>query len=207
MPKKKKLNIEFLEGLVGHTGDACVTWPFATLETGYGQLKFRDRMSKAHRVMCILSHGEPPTERHQAAHSCGNGHLGCVNPNHLSWKTASENQLDRLEHGTARKPGRPFNILTETQVAEIRALGKTETHAGIASKFGVHRETVGNILRGVSWTGERADTQRRFPPSVRDKMVRDAKRLRDRGLPLQEIGRRLGVSRATARNYVDEASS
>jgi hypothetical protein len=58
----------------------------------------------AHRLMCQLAHGDPPTPDHIAAHSCGRGHEGCVNPNHLSWKTYSENELDKRVHGTTRNP-------------------------------------------------------------------------------------------------------
>lgn len=33
--------------------------------------------------MCELVYGKPPMPKHQAAHNCGKGNLGCINPKHL----------------------------------------------------------------------------------------------------------------------------
>lgn len=93
--------------------------------------------------MCELVHGAPPTPDHEAAHSCGKGHEGCIHPKHLSWATHSENQLDRREHGTNKKKGGPRPIITPEKAAEIRVLydGKMPI-IYIAAKFGISRSTV-----------------------------------------------------------------
>lgn len=200
----KGLAVEFLRANVRYREARCLTWPYSRNEIGYGQFGYRGRQYKAHRFMCELAHGPAPSPRHQAAHSCGNGHLGCVNPNHLSWKTAGDNQAERTVHGTARKAGRPFSLLSEDQVAEIRSLKGKMTNTALAARFGVHRETIGNIVRGISWRGGIVDNNRRFAPHLRERMVQRAKRLRDEGVPLETIGSLLGVSRSTARNFVSE---
>lgn len=92
----KGVAYEWLVRHVSYPGDNCLTWPFARdSRVGRGLLGHESRRYWAHRLMCILAHGEPPTPKHQASHTCGRGHEGCVNPRHLEWKTNSENQYDR----------------------------------------------------------------------------------------------------------------
>lgn len=92
--------LEMLMALVGHNGEDCVTWPYSRNPQGYGQTYFCGEVMGAHRVMCILAHGSPPSPSHQAAHSCGRGSGGCVNPEHLRWATAKENIADKFNlHG------------------------------------------------------------------------------------------------------------
>lgn len=131
-----------------HIGDACLIFPFAPQSTGYMQFKYKGRERLAHRAMCYWKHGKAPTKQHVAAHICGNGHLGCVNPNHVFWKTQAENMLDRLKHGTLG------NKLTEKQVIKIRwCLSKTRlTYKQIGAKFGVSAVMVHNIFHGKAWS-------------------------------------------------------
>lgn len=96
--------LAYLLALIGHVGDECVPWPFARSKAGYGNLGGK---TSAHRKMCMLAHGDPPSTAHDAAHSCGKGHLGCVNPNHVRWATKRENQLDRNRHGTTNRGWHP----------------------------------------------------------------------------------------------------
>lgn len=81
-----------------YEGDECLQWPFATAGHGYGQVKIGKTHYGAHRIVCEWENGPPPTPEHEAAHSCGNGHKGCVNRRHLSWKTRKENAEDRTLH-------------------------------------------------------------------------------------------------------------
>lgn len=92
--------LDFLHSLVKHSGEECVAWPYSRNPQGYGQTYYRAEVMGAHRVMCMLEYGGPPSDKHQAAHSCGKGHLGCVNPRHLRWATAQENIKDKFDlHG------------------------------------------------------------------------------------------------------------
>lgn len=129
--------------------DYCLIWPFSTAR-GYGEFQYVGKKHYAHRYMCELVHGEPVAPDYQAAHSCGNGEDGCVNPNHLSWKTPSANQLDKREHGTV--PPREVRYkLTPKQVLEIRSLKGLRTQDDLAKMFGVGRQNIGAILTGRSW--------------------------------------------------------
>src|ERR1043166_514031 len=151
MPKRingEGKTYSFLYGLVGHQGDECVKWPFYTNPNGYGQVGWHRKLTYPHRVMCELTHGTAP-EGHEAAHSCGNGNQGCVNPKHLTWKTKSQNRLDALEHGTGviKRTGRRGS-LTEDQVNAIRALKGKEKQTVIAERFGISPPRVRAIFTG-----------------------------------------------------------
>lgn len=134
---------------VGYPHDYCLIWPFS-LTRGYGRFVYYGTGYYAHRFMCELVHGPAPTLEHQAAHSCGRGAEGCVNPHHLSWKTPSGNQLDKRDHGTACNKDYRYK-LTPDQVLEIRSLKGIMTQDELAVKFGVGRQNIGAILTGRSW--------------------------------------------------------
>jgi hypothetical protein len=135
-----------------HQGDECLIWPFSRQWDGRGSLGFMGQRHHAHRMMCILAHGTPPTPRHRAAHSCGKGHEGCVHPGHLEWKTNSENQLDRRVHGTVnRNPNGRRGKLTHEQVREIRALKGKMTQIQLGAMFGVNFRSIGFIHQGRTW--------------------------------------------------------
>ena len=131
--------------------DWCLLWPFAKNENGYGLYGFKN--VKVHRLMCEHVHGPAPADKPEAAHECGNGHLGCVNPNHLTWKSRSENLRDMWKHG--RKPGR--YKLTPEQVDEIRALKDRARPDDIAKQFNITQSTVREIHAGRIWKKERQD--------------------------------------------------
>lgn len=145
--------IEFLRRHVLYEGDDCVMWPlYREPRRGYGIIGYLGRAQKAHRLMCELAHGAPPFPEAEASHSCGNGHLGCVNPKHLSWKTRSENQQERRKHGTHGRNGDTKRYkLTLKDVSEIRALLGTMTTQEIAERYGVTRSNIRQIQLGKTW--------------------------------------------------------
>jgi transposase-like protein len=131
--------------------DWCLYWPFSKNENGYGL--FGERSTKVHRIMCEYRNGPAPESQPEAAHSCGNGHLGCVNPMHLSWKSRSENLKEMYQHG--RKPMR--YKLTPAKVDEIRALKDRARPDEIARQFGVTQSTIREIHAGRIWKHDRKD--------------------------------------------------
>lgn len=139
------------EVALAHQGDECLTWPFNKGD-GHGQIKIDGKNMPANRYVCTLAHGEPPTPGHEAAHSCGKGHLGCVNKGHLSWKTRAENFADKLIHGTHNRGERNHcSKLTEPEVREILALRGEVPQSQIAEKFGVAFQTISKIHNGERW--------------------------------------------------------
>lgn len=144
--------LRWLYDLADHKGSACVIWPFRKRWNGYGEVSFRGKRTAASRVMCIIAHGDPESEDMHAAHSCGNGFGGCVNPKHVSWKTKSENETDKVDHGTSNRGERHgMSKLTSDDILNIRSLASHMTHKEIAKAHGVTRSTVGAIITRKRW--------------------------------------------------------
>lgn len=142
----------WLERHVSHEGDECLQWPFGRNRKGYAELKFRGVHMKAGRAICILVNGEPPEQGMHAAHSCGKGHEGCVNPKHLRWATPSQNEMDKVLHKTSNRGQRSaMSRLSVVDVLGVRALLKSWPVAKVAKEFGVSRGAVFGISTGKNW--------------------------------------------------------
>lgn len=142
-----------VEVALPYRGEECLIWPLAVDKDGYARGRHPGiRTDRAHRVICILAHGQPPSDAHDAAHSCGRGHMGCVAPGHLSWKLPVDNAADKLIHGTqARGEQSPLHKLTSGEVIEIRALAGSISATKMAPMFGVSQSNISMILRGETW--------------------------------------------------------
>jgi hypothetical protein len=146
--------------------DYCLIWPFATFN-GYGTFLEDGKKRFAHRVICGLKNGPPPTPKHQAAHSCNRGRFGCVNPHHLRWKTQSENLLEA--------PPRPKIKLCVAQAIEIRDLKGLEPCCDTADRYGVTECTVRDIQDGRTWK-----ESRRLSKGFRDRDVQHIRSMKGR---------------------------
>jgi hypothetical protein len=96
---------------------------------------------------------DPPSSKYQAAHKCGNGHLGCVNPKHLSWKTRAENEADKIAHGTISRGERNGHakLVEASVIAIISRADRGETQQSLADSFGVHQSTISVIVHRKRW--------------------------------------------------------
>ena len=153
--------IEHLRAVLrGRSSEGCVIWPYGRDSDGYGQIWIDGRPHRVHRIVCEEINGAPATPELQAAHSCGNGHLGCCNPSHLRWATPAENQADRLVHGTSyrgrrngpSKLARTRAVLDESAVRVIRQkLADGNSCRSLANVYGVSSVTISKIGRKVLW--------------------------------------------------------
>ncbi|TDR90293.1 HNH endonuclease [Enterovirga rhinocerotis] len=156
---RRKLHGDLLEWLrahVDHSSDECLSWPFGRNTAGYGEVTYEGRIQHASRVMCILVHGPCPGEgsKVHAAHSCGRGQHGCVNPLHLRWATAQQNNIEKRAHGTLLCGERHTQAkLSVAQVLEIRdmARAKTISQREIGRLYGVSQRTIHSIHAGHNW--------------------------------------------------------
>lgn len=140
-----------VEEVLTYQGDDCLRWPFATWK-GYGRISYEGRNQNACRVVCLLTHGEPPHRSYHAAHTCGKGHEGCVNPRHLVWKTPIDNKADELEHGVRPRGSKVgTSKLTEEDVLKIRMMKGSMSQRDIASKFAVSEGAISAIMSGAKW--------------------------------------------------------
>lgn len=136
----------FRDHVLSYEGDDCLVWPFFRKEDGRGMMSGGDRPILVHRQVCIEAHGPPPSDEHEAAHLCGNGHLGCVNKRHLAWKTKLENRADTKIHGTWGWK------LTEPEVKEIRRLEGVVAASELADRYSVDPSLIYLIFKREIWT-------------------------------------------------------
>lgn len=135
-----------------YKGDDCLLWPFGRQSQGYGAIKKVGSTTLVHRLACEAVHGPPPTEKHEAAHSCGKGHLGCVNPRHTRWATRLENMADTLEHNTRSRGTHRHNAkLNEEAIRQIRQLLKSKKIPEISKMYSVSEANIYLIAQRRSW--------------------------------------------------------
>lgn len=144
---------EFLKAHVNYAGDDCVIWPLSKKGGGrgralYGAVKIDGKQKSAHRYMCILTNGEPPTKKHEAAHSCHNP--ACINPRHLRWATRLENEADKNIRGTRPKGECHKNThLCDDDIRSIRNDQRPQRE--IAKDYRVAQSQISAIKRRATW--------------------------------------------------------
>jgi len=149
----RKDTFDFFENIKPGSAD-CIIWPYWRNSSGYAEFAHRNYKSKiVSRNVCIKFHGKPRNESDEAAHSCGNGHLGCVNPDHLSWKSHKGNHEDRESHGTnLAGVENPNAKLTDEKVLQMRKMrGEGFTYQAIADAFDVAIATSHKICIRKGW--------------------------------------------------------
>ncbi len=137
---------------VDKTGD-CWIWTASKYGSGYGTFWDGEKMTGAHRFSYQISKGKIPKGL-VVMHSCDN--RLCVNPNHLSIGTYSDNLNDMVSKGRQRKIetyksgskhcNSKFN---DFEIIEIRNLYKTGrySHRELARKYGVEKTTISYLLK------------------------------------------------------------
>ena len=137
---------------IGYQGRKCLIWPMFRDDKGYGMVAYDGRLWRASNLMCRMAHGEPPSKKHQAAHSCHRGHKGCYHPGHVDWKTPKQNTEDAVKNGRyGSNPAGQKGVLSHQKADEIRKLAETMTNKQLGKKYGVHAETIAKIRRGETW--------------------------------------------------------
>jgi hypothetical protein len=144
--------MKWLTGMLRYEGEECVPWPFARTTNGYARIWHNGAMRPAHRVMCEMLNGPATGEFVDTAHSCGNGHKGCMNPKHLRWASRAENSADRLSHGNdGRGERNGMAKLTQADVLAIREMAPYAVHAVIAKHYGISGAQMSRIVNGKRW--------------------------------------------------------
>lgn len=140
----------WIDTIIQTNSKECIKWPFTIRQDGYGTFSFRER---AHRFICKLKNGNPPNENSEAAHSCGNGHLSCVNPNHVYWASPKENGLDRIKHGRLKiGENCSWSKLTKKDVLDIRKkISKGTLQQTIMEEYDIIQGTVSDIACRRTW--------------------------------------------------------
>lgn len=179
--------------------DYCLIWPFSRdPRVGRGTVGHNGGSGWAHRIMCEMVHGPAPADKPQAAHSCGNGDQGCVNPRHLSWADNSENQRQRYQHGRGNPNanGRAA-MFTAEQIAEIRAKYGEFTQTKLAEMYGCSLGTIQYYLKYREERGHAGGKVNDWSPDE-DARLREGI---DAGLNFREIAETIGRSATSVSSH------
>ena len=145
---------DFLDALIAAVTTDCIVMPYALDGEGYAIVKHDGRQERAAAYVCRAVHGERPSPRHQAAHSCPLPNKACVNPFHIRWATPETNNGDdkvrqrTILRGSKNRATR----LTEDDVRAIRiAIAADETFKSIGARYGVSSTAISFIAKGKNW--------------------------------------------------------
>lgn len=124
--RKAPARTYFEDVVLKYEGNDCLIWPFSRDEFGYGTLSYEGRKSNVSNHVCRKVHGEPPSPKHEAAHSCGNGCGGCVNPKHLFWATHNDNMKDRRTRPERkyRSPAAELRPISNRRIGRLNLVGQ-----------------------------------------------------------------------------------
>ena len=130
--------------------DECWPWIGSCNSKGRGHLMVNYKMYNAARIAYIIAYVTVP-EGMSVCHSDRCTSANCVNPYHLRLGTHRDNWLDWVRSGGQLTGG--MNVLSPEEVLDIRAwyAGGDWTYQMLADEFGVHKHTIGSIIRRKSW--------------------------------------------------------
>lgn len=132
----------------------CWVWQGAVSKTtGYGVVGHRAQ--PAHRVMWILTFGEPAIGL-MVLHKCDVRR--CINPAHLFLGTHQDNMDDMVaKRRSYQGPSHHFAKLTESDASLIKYLVECGvSQARLAKLYGVTRQAVWRLMAGLSWRHAKA---------------------------------------------------
>jgi len=136
-------------GADGKFPTECWEWTGCT-NRGYGEIRFRRRQQKTHRVSWILHFGEITNEL-CVLHKCDNP--TCVRPDHLFLGTRKDNHADGVNKGRIHFPSqKPRRKCTEEQVREIRrlyAIGISDYK--LCEQFSISRATIYSMVKNLTY--------------------------------------------------------
>lgn len=114
---------------------------------GYRGVNTYHTRNYVHRLIALAFHGLPPTPEHEVAHE--NGIRADNRAENLSWKTRSDNHMDKHTHGTM---ARPSATISPEDARKIRALYVPRKGVGmLARQFGISPREVTRIGTGKRW--------------------------------------------------------
>ena len=133
----------------------CIEWTGAINPNGYGKVKISGQIMDAHiGSWRIANGGQPVPVGSVVMHSCDN--RKCVNPDHLSCGTSSDNMVDcRDKNRLHVRRGEQVSaaVLTEEIVREIREAWQRPgmSQRKVAAQFKLGYSVVRAALEGRTW--------------------------------------------------------
>lgn len=144
---KDSFESKFIKG----AENECWLWKASITKWGYGQLNWKRKVYRAHRLSYEFYKGEI-AEGLFVCHRCDN--RLCINPNHLFLGTADDNAKDMVSKNRSAKGEHHSHAkLKGKDVIDIRKMLKSGLSNGeIAIKFNVKPGTIKDIKNGRNWS-------------------------------------------------------
>lgn len=129
--------------------DGCWLWTASKNSKGYGQFKYKGKMTGSHRVAWILTNGEIP-EGLCVLHKCDTP--ACCNPRHLFLGTQCDNMQDMYDKKRKNNEGvrNGRSKLTENMVLAIRQDPRPRNIVGL--EYGMSPNQISAIVLKRCWT-------------------------------------------------------
>lgn len=128
--------------------DECWIWSGARNLKGYGSFGrgFHDTILAHHLAFEFENGWNAP----YVMHTCDTP--PCVNPRHLRAGSPAENSRDMVAKDRSPRGERaPGAKLTEADILTIREAAPKTLHRFLAARYGVSRQTIGDVVRGRRW--------------------------------------------------------
>ena len=131
-------------------GDCIICTSHKPSKRGYPRVNRNGKIVNIARLVLNRRYGEQPASI-KARHTCDN--TLCINPDHLICGTQAENVSDSVRRNRNHKGERTGGSkLKERDVIEIkRLLSLGVRQKEIAKRFGVIRQNISLIKRGLRW--------------------------------------------------------
>jgi len=131
----------------------CIIWEKACNKQGYGNVWFKGKCWKAHRLAYYKAYGDIPIGM-KVLHSCDNP--PCVNVGHLFLGTQLYNMKDMRSKGRSpfQRGFHPQAIITREQANKIRDeyIAGGISMSKLASKYGLRSKgSISDILARRTW--------------------------------------------------------
>lgn len=135
---------------LNETKTGCLEWTGSLLQSGYGQVKFRGRVTRAHRIFYFMQNPKADQSL-MVLHRCDNPK--CCNAEHLFLGTKADNNQDKINKGRQPRGSKIANSkLNESQVCAIRDLhSKGFQQNELAAMFNVCGATIHSIVVRRTW--------------------------------------------------------
>lgn len=187
--------------------NGCWIWTRGKTRFGYGDVVFKGKLMKIHRLVWTLTTGPIPPEL-ELCHRCDNP--PCCNPNHLFPGTHKENMRDMFRKGrriTAIGERAGSAKLTAEKVILLRKLYATGkfSFSSLGTQFGVSKTQARSIVKGRKWKHLPLESVRTRKFHENRKLNRaSVKKLRadyaTRRFTTFELGEKYGIHQSTVVN-------
>jgi hypothetical protein len=144
---RQSITVEELLERATPTENGCIEWQRTKVAAGYGQIWLRGKMILVHREMTSLVYGQPK-DRQMALHSCDNP--SCINPDHLSWGSHSQNMKEMYSRGRAPERKIHSHRKLTYKIAEIiraKYASGNETYNSLAATYGISNKAIEYIVK------------------------------------------------------------